>query len=113
MTENLKRFRIEFTVDVHQEGLTKDWDWNNDDIKDSALQELKCMSPAPVDITFSEVGNPWHTGTPTEEGWYLLKCSYLECSDYIYETKYFTFYSELSENVIEWQKIEENEDGKE
>ena len=70
MTE--KRYRIEFTVNVHNEGVTKDWDWSDDDIKNFALQELDCMSPAPVDITFSEIGSPWHTGLPTEEGWYLV-----------------------------------------
>ena len=55
MTQHLKRFRIEFTVNVHHEGVTKDWDWSNEDIKDLALQELNCMSPYPVDITFDEV----------------------------------------------------------
>ena len=63
MTENRKRFRIEFTVDA--EG------WSDKFIKDSAIQELTCMVPYPEDITFSEA-NPWHTGTPTEEGDYLL-----------------------------------------
>jgi len=55
MTQHLKRFRIEFTVNTYNEGVTMDWDWSNDDIKGFALQELECMSPCPLDITFSEV----------------------------------------------------------
>ena len=47
----------------------------------------------------------WHTGTPTEEGWYLLKCLYPEGSEYIYDTWYCTEDTELSENVVAWQKI--------
>lgn len=76
-----------------------------------SCQELKDLSIELADIAGSL--QKWHTGTPSEEGWYLLKCSYLECPDYIYETKYFQFESELSENVIEWQKInyEEEEHG--
>ena len=55
MTQHLKRFRIEFTVNTYNEGVTMNWDWSNDDIKGFALQELECMSPCPLDITFSEV----------------------------------------------------------
>ena len=72
MKEHKKRFRIEFTVDVRNEGFGReDWDWSNEHIKSFALQELTCMSPSPEDITFSEVEDDWHTGTPTEEGLYL------------------------------------------
>lgn len=64
MTQHLKRFRIEFTVNTYNEGVTMDWDWSNNDIKDFALQELECMSPCPLDITFSEVTDiqPLHQG---------------------------------------------------
>ena len=65
MKEHEKRFRIEFTVDVHNEGVTKEWDWSNDDIKEMALQELDCMSPWPFNVTFSEVEDDCHTETPT------------------------------------------------
>ena len=112
MTENKKRFRIEFTVDA--EG------WSDDFIKDSAIQELTCMVPYPEDITFSEVGSPWHTDTPTEEGDYLCKIKskdgfryvVLEWSDgwKICGCPVFKVFAE-DEAIIEWQKIEENEDG--
>ena len=73
MKEHKKRFRIEFTVNVRNEGFDReDWDWSDENIKSFALQELTCMSPFPEDITFSEVDSNWHTGTPTEEGDYLL-----------------------------------------
>lgn len=65
MKEHKKRFRIEFTVNVRNEGFDReDWDWSNEHIKSFALQELTCMSPFPDDITFSEVEDTWHTGTP-------------------------------------------------
>lgn len=44
--------------------------------------------------------NPWHTGTPTEEGWYVCK---LEGVD-IYETHFFTG-NNWCEHVEKWQKI--------
>lgn len=55
--------------------------------------------------------NPWHTGTPTEEGWYIIK---LAVSD-----AYFTNYWEaegkwriaMNYNFYAWQKIEEKENG--
>ena len=119
MTENLKRFRIEFTVDVHHEGVTKDWDWSNEEIKHSAIQELTCMVPYPEDITFSEA-NPWHTGTPTEEGWYLVAFNYefeegvRYTTDYFKDGKWaFPMVRDISK-IVAWQKIEpykEKEDG--
>ena len=119
MMENLKRFRIEFTVDVHYEGVTKDWDYSNDDIKNFALQELECMSPYPFDITFSEADNPWHTGTPTEEGDYLCwvkgsfgikhglyynRCKYKDGNWFDDEVTNYNL-KNLCFQVIAWQKI--------
>lgn len=104
MTENEKRFRIEFTVDA--EG------WSDDFIKESAIQELTCMVPYPEDITFSEA-NPWHTGTPTEEGWYLFRwhddkerwftIEYLTPEGITKKDNWGSF------NNCKWQKIEEEE----
>ena len=116
MKEHEKRFRIEFTVDVHYEGVTKEWDLSNDDIKEIVEQELDCMSPYPFDITFSEVENPWHTGTPTEEGWYLLHLredkamwkdkpfcvAYMDGHRWLSINDFFI----LVDDVIAWQKIE-------
>lgn len=107
MTENKKRFRIEFTVDA--EG------WSDESIKHNAIQELTCMVPYPEDITFSEVSNPWHTGTPSEEGWYLLHVR----GTIPFRVAYMRNWQWLSTDdsrirtdvVIEWQKIKENEDG--
>ena len=107
MAENMKRFRIDFTVDA--EG------WSDDFIKESAIQELTCMVPFPEDINFSEVKNPWHTGTPTEEGWYLMKVKLDD--EIIYDTNYLTpcvygmDWRYAHEEIIEWQKIEEKENG--
>ena len=96
MTENEKRFRIEFTVDA--EG------WSDKFIKDSAIQELNCMVPYPEDITFSEA-NPWHTGTPSDGGLFLV---YLKDGTYdIYEFgKEYKAWDIGFSNVVAWQKIE-------
>ena len=72
-------------------------------------------------------GNPWHTGTPTEEGWYLIKyeciweCKHKGKLSYravrIYYDKYGIYNEDGSighDDVwkpIKWQKIEENEYG--
>lgn len=49
--------------------------------------------------------SPWHTGIPTEEGWYVCK---LRDSD-LYETHYFTN-NNWDEKLFEkWQKIKEDE----
>ena len=100
-----KRYRIEFTVDTDG--------WSDESIKDMALQELTCMVPYPEDITFSEVDNPWHTGTPIEEGWYLFRWH----DD---KERWFTVEYLTSEGIKEkdkwdsfdnskWQKIEEKD----
>lgn len=55
--------------------------------------------------------NPWHTGTPTEEGWYLL---HLRRKDKPYCVAYMDGHHWLSINdffilvddVLAWQKIE-------
>lgn len=116
MVEHKKRFRIEFTVDVHHEGVTKDWDYSNDDIKHFALQELECMSPYPFDITFSEVDNPWHTGTPTEEGWYLIEMKDWEKQRVYYVPDYVSVHDLVLPTVQSfyelhlWQKIEPSDE---
>lgn len=59
--------------------------------------------------------NPWHTGTPTEEGWYLLKIK--SDDEIVYDTNYLTpcvygmDWRYAHEEIIEWQKIEEKENG--
>jgi len=58
----------------------------------------------------------WHTGTPTEEGWYLMKVKLDD--EIIYDTNYLTpcvygmDWRYAHGEIIEWQKIEENEDGR-
>ena len=47
--------------------------------------------------------NPWHTGTPTDVGWYVCK---LRDSD-LYETHYFTNNNWDEKMFEKWQKIEE------
>lgn len=67
--------------------------------------------------------DPWYTGTPTEEGWYLLH--YPECKEQPYELaqwdgEHFVavkpFHAIIvrieASNVPYWQKIEEKENGR-
>lgn len=53
--------------------------------------------------------SPWHTGTPTEEGWYVCK---MKGTD-LYETQYFTGVNWNEEIIEAWQKIEPYEASKE
>lgn len=52
----------------------------------------------------------WHTGTPTEEGWYLLECNIGNSDGTYYATDYWN--NEVGywtvNRVIRWQKIEED-----
>lgn len=114
MTENKKRFRIEFTIDVEER--------SDDTIKERANMLLSCMIPFPEDITFYEVENPWHTGTPPmEKGTYLIRQDCLYAPHVVCERKEDggSLFIEGSNQVIEdgilaYQKIEpykENKDG--
>lgn len=54
--------------------------------------------------------SPWHTGTPTENGWYLLECNignsdgtYYATDHWDNEVGYWTV-----NRVIRWQKIKED-----
>ena len=53
--------------------------------------------------------NPWHTGTPTEEGWYLQRIK--SKNNISYDTDYYENgdwkYSCVFREIIAWQKIEE------
>jgi len=49
--------------------------------------------------------SPWHTGTPTEEGWYVCKLK----NSNLYETNYFTGSNWTEESFEKWQKAEETE----
>ena len=57
--------------------------------------------------------NPWHTGTPTEEGWYLQRIK--SKNKISYDTDYYENgdwkYPCVFREILAWQKIEENEDG--
>ena len=60
----------------------------------------------------------WHTGTPTEDGWYLVAFNYEDEEGVRYTTDYFKdgkwafpMVRDISK-VVAWQKIEESEDGK-
>ena len=70
-------------------------------------------------IWIEENPSPWHTGTPTEEGWYLLH--YPECKEQPYELAQWNgehfvavkpFHAIIvrieASSVPYWQKIEEN-----
>lgn len=52
--------------------------------------------------------NPWHTGTPTEEGWYLL--AFIEDGRMIYDANRLRngiWECWLLGDILKWQKIEE------
>ena len=51
--------------------------------------------------------NPWHTGTPTEEGWYLIKYKHNGGIRYIAmeNPSKWVF---INDDTLAWQKIEEN-----
>lgn len=51
--------------------------------------------------------NPWHTGTPTEEGWYLIKYKWDGEIRYIATDTLVKTFVEDS-RTLGWQKIEEN-----
>lgn len=53
--------------------------------------------------------NPWHTGIPTEEGWYVCKLQGID----IFKTQYFTGMNWDAHVIEKWQKInyEEEEHG--
>lgn len=57
-----------------------------------------------------EVGSPWHTGTPTEEGRYLLECGIGNSENTYFTTDYWN--NEVGywtvNRVIRWQKIKED-----
>lgn len=52
--------------------------------------------------------NPWHTGTPTEAGWYLLECNIGNSDETYYVTDYWS--NEVGywtvNGVIRWQEIQ-------
>lgn len=66
-------------------------------------------------IRYLQERSNWHTGTPTEEGWYLMKVKLDD--EIIYDTNYLTpcvygmDWRYAHEEIIEWQKIEEKKDG--
>ena len=51
--------------------------------------------------------NPWHTGTPKEEGWYLLVCGIGNSSETYYTTDYWSNKVKgwCINRVLAWQKI--------
>ena len=83
------------------------------DTKEEAFEKWNNRWMIPCEEGETE-GN-WHTGTPTEEGWYLMKVKLDD--EIIYDTNYLTpcvygmDWRYAHGEIIEWQKIEENEDG--
>jgi len=66
-----------------------------------------------LEIAISDWNNrpsPWHTGTPTEDGWYVLECNIGNSDGTYYATDYWN--NEVGywtvNRVIRWQKIEED-----
>ena len=60
-------------------------------------------------FTFEQEQSPWHTGTPTEDGWYVL--AFIEDGRRIYDAnrlKNGIWECFLIGDILEWQKIEED-----
>jgi len=58
--------------------------------------------------------SPWHKGTPTENGWYLLECGIGNSENTYYTTDYWSNsvgYWAVN-RVIRWQKINEGKEEK-
>ena len=85
---------------------------------DRELQQAKndpCVIDAMIDwairiVKEMPLESPWHTGTPTEEGWYLLECNIGNSDGTYYATDHWN--NEVGywtvNRVIRWQKIEED-----
>ena len=65
--------------------------------------------------TWNNRPSPWHTGTPTEEGWYLTKVKVRDCDGsyfFMYEAVWFDGEEWVNRRhqqpVFAWQKIEED-----
>ena len=60
--------------------------------------------------------NPWQTGTPTEEGWYVIAYKFQEhlryTTDYLLDSRWTFNPITIGQKIIKWQKIEEKEDGR-
>lgn len=84
------------------------WDWN--------LQQGKndpCVIDAMIDwairiVKEMPIESPWHKGTPTEEGWYLL-CN-MANNKIFYDTDYYENgdwkYCCILRSILAWWKIE-------
>jgi len=66
-------------------------------------------------IWIEEKPSPWHTGKPTEEGWYLIKIK--SDDEIIYDTDKLIQclwgldwkYAHQGQGILAWQKINEGE----
>ena len=57
-----------------------------------------------------KTSSPWHTGTPTENGWYLLECGIGGSDETYYATDYWdnkVGYWTVN-RVVRWRKIKED-----
>lgn len=54
-----------------------------------------------------KASNNWHTCTPAEEGWYLIRISFPNCRD-TYTTYYHNNAINHIRGMVAWQKIEED-----
>ena len=69
----------------------------------SALCRRLNASPWQQKVLFEELASNWHTGTPTEEGWYLCSTKASDFSVHYYDGNEWDFCP--LDFVVAWQKI--------
>ena len=71
---------------------------------------VDCINAIIYKVNELAAENPWHTGTPTEEGWYLIQDS--DGAGTFFETEYFDteriakWSDDNKFDGLAWQKIE-------
>ena len=97
MTRDQLKTRTQQAIDAIRVFKEKDYGWSQ-------------MEKMLYEILLELDDSDWHTGTPTEEGWYLLAYKHLD--GYRYTTDYFvrgywTFMPiAVFDDMVGWQKIE-------
>ena len=66
----------------------------------------RCDTEDEAITKWNKRANPWHTGTPTDEGLYLCASEYKDCKYGLAYWDGIGFRTEQIARIIAWQKIE-------